>query len=167
MSRKAKLAFAAALLAFACLLWWWGRSYFDNQLHVYAVNGRLIVINIDASDAEYRDSIIERGPRRAWNGFGYYTKSQMHFAGLEYRSGYFGDSGIGVFREPRHFMLLACPIWPLALFAAALVVGSFLRVRRVCARRSRNLCTQCGYDLRATPDRCPECGATPQVSDLR
>ena len=53
---------------------------------------------------------------------------------------------------------LFVPHWvPLGLFAAAPAAWFARRLRR--ARRSAcGLCIACGYDLRATRHRCPECG---------
>jgi hypothetical protein len=53
-----------------------------------------------------------------------------------------------------------CALLTLTIPAVGLVWMS-LTARRRDLRNREGRCVACGYDLRATPDRCPECGATP------
>jgi hypothetical protein len=53
-------------------------------------------------------------------------------------------------------------LWPVAIAAA---MPTLLKLAFVVRARRRNRfaqCSHCGYDLRATPDRCPECGHLPE-----
>jgi len=53
--------------------------------------------------------------------------------------------------------VVGVPFWLLACIAGAIGLY-FFRTWKV---PTANLCAKCGYDLRATRDRCPECGAVP------
>ena len=50
------------------------------------------------------------------------------------------------------------PWWAVVLITGVLPAARALSWRRRRRRVRRGACVYCGYDLRATPDRCPECG---------
>lgn len=53
---------------------------------------------------------------------------------------------------------VVAPAWPAAVLLGVLPVVWVVRHARRGKRARAGCCTTCGYDLRATPDRCPECG---------
>jgi hypothetical protein len=62
---------------------------------------------------------------------------------------------------PRPYTIIAVPYYALLVIALALPTGTLVHYLHFLVRRRRKtkgLCPNCGYDMRATPTRCPECG---------
>jgi hypothetical protein len=63
----------------------------------------------------------------------------------------------GTYGTQKRFWI--APGWMLLLSLGAMVLCRKIWVsHRKHEREANSLCRNCGYDLRATPDRCPECG---------
>lgn len=84
-------------------------------------------------------------------GFEYYRRPA--------RYGRVGLSGLGSIVHIGETSI-AVPLWFVFVITAVLPAVSITRgVRRWRRSRVPGLCSACGYDLRASPERCPECGA--------
>jgi hypothetical protein len=95
------------------------------------------------------------------DGSPFWTTKQLHeYHGSEWRGlGFYPESGGLAYWSitiPHWLAATAGALLPLA--ALSMCLATALRRRR---RLRLHLCPMCSYDLRATPDRCPECGTTP------
>jgi len=68
-------------------------------------------------------------------------------------------SGGLIHASPYHYrsFMIAIAHW-MVVIATAVVPVAALIPRLFRPRRRPDICSNCGYDLRASPDRCPECG---------
>jgi hypothetical protein len=172
------LALTSLLLALATL-YLWRRSHRlhdlkisksgHRQTAISSARGRLTLVRVDFA---YR-------VRPEHEDFGWYTRPLLPTdpddladfrphardvtrLGVRYVE---GDWRLGwryVGEPPMPFRALVIPLWmPVTLLFVPPGVAALVLIRRV-RRRVAGCCPECGYDLRATPERCPECGALPR-----
>jgi hypothetical protein len=72
----------------------------------------------------------------------------------------FAGFGYTRFGELHQMSGIVVPYWFVSLATASTPLIWMYR-RKTLTRGEPGCCNICGYDLRATPDRCPECGTVP------
>ena len=165
MRRRAwDLAAAVSLLLFLATAVMWVSSYWwYDELGVMA-GRQLFCFNSAAGetswiwDTDYLGDARRYARRRPLKdsmyaeGMGHYFEHRFAGFAARYR---FDSAGTGA--RGTMFRVLVVPYWFLLLAAAAAPAWWLAITRRRRRRVAGGLCTGCGYDLRASTGRCPEC----------
>jgi hypothetical protein len=139
---------AASLLVFIPTGWLWTAGHVglqesaDGLSNAFAYRGSVHVKHRTVRDFSMEQASIAPG---GW-----------HVFGLGVWTGVRADGATETWRMFH--------VWPVAALAAVLPVlwcVRHRRDRRAAARLASGQCVRCGYDCRATPGQCPECGTVP------
>jgi hypothetical protein len=160
------LAAGISLLLCATTIVVWLRSYYCSDMMYRGVPGR--ADGIDSGMGQFSVSLQrinpQAQPRRfvEWTSrrpaqYPVFSNARIWYEFLGFRSYSLQTTSVTMHRW-------VLPYW-LPTLATALLPALALRraysTRRQRLRAQHRLCLVCGYDLRATPDRCPECGTVP------
>jgi hypothetical protein len=140
--------------------WWWDRTV--RTSYGSSDDASLIVRLADQPSFGHmtRPAFAIRSPREGWTWLGFEgsRRSSAVPTGVSQLSG-----AVVATAGSDEMVTLLVPLW--SLTAPAAVPPILWLARRGHRRRRRRqrlgLCVACGYDIRATPDRCPECGRSP------
>ena len=174
------LAALLSLLLCVATLAWWARSFLPPDLHVGAADGRLVLVFADAPltrqwQARSTGRVSPVSAAELWNDArrGRSLQPTTYFvpagsapgapARLANKAPLIETSlGVTTATEPgpfaAHYRLVAIPLLYFAAVLAVPPLAWLVRSLRGWRRAGAGACARCGYDLRGTPERCPECG---------
>jgi hypothetical protein len=161
---------ALSLLPFVAVVALWVRSdrlwesatYQSPSGRLYTVTSRLDAVEFDVTDGwpagQFEPFEVDSDPVLVSS---LPPPSEWHFLGfgLDRRT---QAVGVGAWSGPSSGTSVVLPHWFVLLTLA--VPPLLLTVNLLRRPRRPGLCRHCGYDLRATPERCPECGTPAAVT---
>lgn len=139
--------------------WKWNWDFFELEIY----------LTEDVPASEYRPEVerwekkvrlktlqnaVKRRLDELGRGFRFEVEAGMPY---EIRGGLNGEQALISSRKLR-FWGLAAPAWFTAMLTAMLPARWVWQRKRAAGRARAGFCLKCGYDLHATPERCPECG---------
>jgi hypothetical protein len=155
--RRWLVTILSAFSLFLCLilLYGWIRSYLPRQLSLECSEGRLLIMLWDGNLPEGGWQAYNPGNKEAFGGFtklweGMRRSSDSKCLAFQYTT--------GTVAGYVNIRIIAIPLWFLVPLCAAMPTFWFLTFRRQRRRNKLGRCLKCGYDLRESTEKCPECG---------
>src|SRR6266550_5914103 len=155
LHRLRSLALLLPILLLGLVLLLWARSYLPDQTHFRSHQGRMLIFFVtggyvlwfDPSSAQYSGSetAVEYCRRVAQ----VQSLPMLRLGGFEWTDLNFKSSFPG---------FVAIPYWFIATVLGALSPWAILRRRSQRDHFLPGHCHACGYDLRGSNGKCPECG---------
>ena len=147
---------------------WQGRRVLPNT-ELAVLRGRLVlcfeavmIVGVTAEKWEWRDGFSHGAVRPSIDDTSFFGRPSSAELSVWRKIGFRDD----YIRSPREPIGSAweCPCWFVCLLYCLLPARRLVLWLRQRRRRTSGLCPTCGYDLRASKDRCPECGTVMAVT---